>query len=62
LASGPVWTCAENLAPTGIASPDYPACSAALRRLRYPGPQVTSGICINLLKPVGYVMHQQFNP
>jgi hypothetical protein len=25
--SVPVWTCAENLAPTGIRSPDCPACS-----------------------------------
>jgi len=29
---------AENLAPTGIQSPDRPACSESLYRLSYPGP------------------------
>ena len=29
-APGPVWTCAENLAHTGIRSPDRPACSQSL--------------------------------
>ena len=33
---GPVWTGAENLAPTGIRSPDRPARSQSLYRLRYP--------------------------
>jgi hypothetical protein len=32
----PVWTSAENLAPTGIRSPDRPARSHSLYRLRYP--------------------------
>jgi len=32
---GPVWTGAENLAPTGIRSPDRPARSQSLYRLRY---------------------------
>ena len=31
-----VWTGAENLAPTGIRSPDRPACSQSLYRLSYP--------------------------
>ena len=35
--SGPVWTGAENLAPTGIRSPDRPARSESLYRLSYPG-------------------------
>jgi hypothetical protein len=35
--SGPVWTGAENLAATGIRSPDFPARSKSLYRLRYPG-------------------------
>ena len=35
---GPIWTGAENLAPTGIQSPDRPARSESLYRLRYPGP------------------------
>ena len=34
-ATGPVWTSAENLATTGIRSPDRPACSHSLYRLRY---------------------------
>jgi hypothetical protein len=38
VASGPVWTCAKNLAPTGIRSPDRPARSQSLYRLSYPGP------------------------
>jgi hypothetical protein len=33
---GPVWTCAKNLAPTGIRSPDRPARSQSLYRLSYP--------------------------
>jgi hypothetical protein len=33
---GPVWTGAENLAATGILSPDRPARSQSLYRLRYP--------------------------
>ena len=33
---GPVSTVAENLAPTGIRSPDSPASSQSLYRLRYP--------------------------
>jgi hypothetical protein len=32
----PVWTGAENLAPTGIRPPDRPARSESLYRLRYP--------------------------
>ena len=35
-ASGLVWTVAENLAPTGIQSPDRPARGQPLYRLRYP--------------------------
>ena len=33
---GPVWTGAENLVSTGIRSPDRPAHSQWLYRLRYP--------------------------
>ena len=36
-APGPVWTGAENLAHTGIRSPDRPARSQSLYRIRYPG-------------------------
>jgi len=35
-ASGSVWTGAENLAPTGIRSPDRPDHSQSLYLLRYP--------------------------
>ena len=35
-APGPVWTGAENLAPTGIRSPDCAARSQSLYRLSYP--------------------------
>jgi hypothetical protein len=37
-APGPVWTCAEYLAPSGIRSPDPPARSESLYRVCYPGP------------------------
>jgi hypothetical protein len=37
-APGPVWTCAKNLALTGIRSPDRPARSQSLYRLSCPGP------------------------
>jgi hypothetical protein len=33
---GPVWTCAKNLTPAGIQSPDRPARSQSLYRLSYP--------------------------
>ena len=36
--------CAENLAPTGIRSPDRPARSQSLYRLRYPAHPVRSGM------------------
>ena len=32
-----VWTGAENVAPTGIRSPDRPALNKSLYRLSYPG-------------------------
>jgi hypothetical protein len=34
---GPVWTVAENLAPTGIGTADSPARSESLYRLSYSG-------------------------
>ena len=42
LSPGPLWTGAENLALTGIRSPNRPARSESLYRLSYPGP-----ICIH---------------
>ena len=44
-APGPVWTGAENLAPTGIRSPDRPARSQSLYRLGYPA-HITGLLCI----------------
>jgi hypothetical protein len=41
-APGPVWTGAENLAPTGIQPPDHPARSQSLYQLSYTGPQYQS--------------------
>ena len=38
-APGPVWTGAENLAPTGIRSPDRRARSQSLYRLSHPAHQ-----------------------
>ena len=37
-APGPVWTGAENLAPTGIRSPDRPARSSVAIPIELPGP------------------------
>jgi hypothetical protein len=34
----PVWTGAENLAPTGVQTPNRPVHSESLHRLRYSGP------------------------
>jgi hypothetical protein len=39
-APGPVWTGAENLAPTRIRSPDRPARSQSIYRLSYPAHSV----------------------
>ena len=39
----PVWTGAENLASTGIRSPDRPARSQSLYRLRYPAHHLNRG-------------------
>ena len=38
-----------------------PARSELLYRLSYPGPWTLVLAVFNLLKPTGYVMHQQFN-
>ena len=35
---GPVWMGVENLAPTGIQSPDHPGCRKLLHQLCYLGP------------------------
>jgi hypothetical protein len=48
-APGPVWTAAENLTPNGIRSPDRPARSESLYRLRYPGPYVHEIVSLKIL-------------
>jgi hypothetical protein len=40
-APGPVWTCAENLDPTGNRSPDRPARSSVVIPTELPGPPAT---------------------
>jgi hypothetical protein len=52
-ATGPVWAGAENLAATGIRSPDRPARSHSLSRLSYPGPRLH--IYYNNIKLSGYI-------
>ena len=46
-APGPVWTGAENLAPTGIGSPDRPARSQSQYRLRYSAHQNTAAVTVS---------------
>jgi hypothetical protein len=47
-ALGPVWTCAKNLAPTGIRSPDRPARSQSLQPTELPGPHKLCDTFVNL--------------
>jgi hypothetical protein len=44
-APAPVWTCAKDLSPTGIRSPDRPAHSQTLYRLSYPDQGVMLAAC-----------------
>ena len=57
-APGPVWTGAENLAPTGIRFPDRPALSQSLYRLRYPAHSLEKAVALNtwLISLVGLVV------
>ena len=54
-APGPVWTGAENLAPTGIRSQDRPARNQSLYRLLYPAHN-----CMKLHKNCG-ILHYIFD-
>jgi hypothetical protein len=47
---GPDWTGTENLAPTGIRSPDRPAHSQSLYQLRYPTHAIQGDTIINVNK------------
>jgi hypothetical protein len=48
-APGPVWMRAENLAPTGIRSPDRPSPSVSLYRLSYRGPILNEVAAIKVI-------------
>ena len=50
-----VWTDAENLTPTGIRSPDRPASSQSLYRLRYPAHSVRLNTVVKLTRQAMYV-------
>ena len=60
VAPQPVWTGAENLAPTGIRSSDRPARSPVAIPTELPGPQVVWGMSINPLNaelnPICYLL------
>jgi hypothetical protein len=45
---GLAWTGAENLATTGIQSPDLPARSESVYRLSYPGPSLLQNNIVSL--------------
>ena len=48
---GPVWTGAEVVAPTEIRSPDRPACSESLYRLRCPSSPSFTDLPLTLIPP-----------
>jgi hypothetical protein len=52
--SEPVWIGAENLAPTEIRSPDLPARSESLYRLRHPGSYIQFVQWLKRLQPRQY--------
>ena len=54
-APGLVWKGAENLAPTGIRSPDRPARSQSLYRLSYPAHSVNVPYAISQHRPISQV-------
>jgi hypothetical protein len=60
-ASGPVWTCAKNLAPTGIRSPDRPARSQSLYRPSYPAHDLLRLVTVNSfrIRAVSYSNNDQ---
>ena len=50
--------CLENLTPTGIQSPDRPACSESPYRLHYPGTPRHGTLVWYLSHPTQYVLHK----
>ena len=64
-APGPVWTGAENLGSSGFRSPDRPARSQSLYRLRYPAHslyRVSHEECARLRESLPYVKVYRYNP
>jgi hypothetical protein len=57
---GPVWIGEENLAPTGIRSPDLLASSESLYRLSYPGPLLCIVAVLNCILAVVRVVFDDF--
>ena len=53
---GPVWTGVENLAPTGIRSPDHPAHSQSLYRLCCPAHRKCKWCIVNWTHAKRYVV------
>jgi hypothetical protein len=47
-----VWTCAKNLAPTGIRSMDRPACSSVAIPTELPGPNLIIYIVLTFSDPM----------
>ena len=58
VAPGPVCTGAENLAPTGIRSPDLPTRSESLYQLSYPGPLIVMDTSLNNTLKVPLTVHK----
>ena len=56
-APGAVGTGAENLAPTGIRSPDRPARSESLYRMSYRSPRRNEKSTELFLRKAGFVFH-----
>ena len=54
-APGPVWTGAENLASTRIRSPDRPAHSQSLYRLRYPADTTGCTLQKRIIKRISHI-------
>ena len=54
----PSWTGAGNLAPTGVLTPDLPARSELLYRLRCPGPLVVVVVVVVVVAVVVLVKRQ----
>jgi hypothetical protein len=59
LAPRPVWTCAKNLALTGIRSPDRPACSQSLYRLSYPAHNNSLYVYYRIFRPIARALSIQ---